>query len=844
MSCRNLFLNFFLAGFLCLVFFSSAATAQSDPLALQQQAIRRIDAFIEHFRKTGDFSSRVPDLVQAEAELATSNRMLAARGDWSALALGLIKQAHTYRMQSQWPNAITLYQQAEDAAKRGSDVVLQADALAWKGLAESSRSNVGQALSDASQAVTLAETTTDKDALARALDVLGTVQIAQRDLAGAADTIKRELAAAAEAKDPLAMYYAYLNRSDVYLKSGERCDFQRSFEPCYQALDRARTDLQQALGVARELGYAALARQTGEFIGNVEGRRALIKSQEAMHQTVQKTDLFHPKKPSDVLVTEKFVAPPGEIPPLLTQIYKASKAMEKQAGGFADVSEAGSQFVEGLMNKMQGNNDAALSFFLKAVDTLERDRRTLRDERSRGTFLEDRINFYYAPVLQLLERRRYADAFELLERSRSRALADLLASRKLGLDRPEEQKLYAESTQVRTQIADMQGKLFELASQPDAPKNALQISSLQGQIRSLEAQYQAVISRMTTEAPRLYNLVVSKPVSLETLQQSMREERYEILQYLVLEHGLILWHIAADSVFVCNVFLPRTEVIGKVAALLEGLSDRHARFDETAAKELFLFLVQPALSRIRSERLVIIPHEDLNYLPFQVLQDPADGRYLGERFQVTYAPSASVLLGLKRPSSLSGGQLLAIADPGIVAARAEVQAIARLFPGRSQVVMDDLAREKDVKEWVRDFDVIHLAVHGKFDAAEPMLSYLVLAPGAGDDGRLTAAEMFGLALDKSRLVVLSGCETGRAEATHGNEILGMVRALMYAGAGAMVLSHWKVDSEATALWMQTFYEAASSRPMPEAARAALVKVKSSSMYSHPYYWAAFTLIGR
>ena len=121
---------------------------------------------------------------------------------------------------------------------------------------------------------------------------------------------------------------------------------------------------------------------------------------------------------------------------------------------------------------MQGNNDAALSFFLKAVDTLERDRRTLRDERSRGTFLEDRITFYYAPVLQLLERRRYADAFELLERSRSRALADLLASRKLGLDRPEEQKLYAESTQVRAQIADMQDTDVLVAVEPRSPRRA------------------------------------------------------------------------------------------------------------------------------------------------------------------------------------------------------------------------------------------------------------------------------------------------------------------------------------------------------------------------------------
>jgi CHAT domain-containing protein len=844
MKHRKLFLNFLPAGLLCVFLFSSVAVAQGDPLALQQQAIRRIDAFIEHFRRTGDFRARVSDLRQAEGELALSNRMLAARGDWSALAHGLIKQGTTYRMQSQWPKAIALYQQAEEAAKRGRDVVRQADALAWKSLAESSRSNVGQALADASQAVTLAETTDDKDVLARALDVLASAQIGQRNLAAAADTLNREVAAASQAKEPLAMYYAYLNRSDIYMKSGERCDFQRTFEPCYQALDRAHDDLLQALSITRRLGYAGLSRQTEEFIGNVAALRTLIKSQEQMHRTMQKNAVFRPKLPSDVLVSDRFVPEPGEIPPLLTQLYESSKRVKQQAGGFSDVVEAQNHFVDGMMNQMQGNNDAALALFLKAVEMLERDRRALPDERSRGTFLEDRIGFYYLPIQLLLERRRYADAFELLERSRSRALADLLASRKLGLERSEEQELYARLTMLRTQIADTQSELFESVSQPDAAKKGAQIVSLQGKIRSLEAQHQQVISRMTTEAPRLQNLVVSAPASLKALQQSMREERYEVLQYLVLEHGLILWHIAPDSVFVRNVFLPRSEVMGKVAALQKSLSDHRAPFDETTARELFLFLIQPALSRIRTERLVIIPHEDLSYVPFQVLQDPANGRYLGDRFQVTYAPSVSILLGLKRAPGISGGRLLAVGDPDLVSVRSEVEAIAKLFPGRSQVVIDELAREKDIKVWLRDFDVIHLAVHGNFDAGEPMLSYLTLARGAGEDGKLTAAEMFGLALDKSRLVVLSGCETGRAEATHGNEILGMVRALMYAGAGTLVLSHWKVDSEATALWMQTFYETAVSGSIPEAARAALVKVKSSPAYSHPYYWAAFTIIGR
>ncbi len=820
------------------------ARTQGDPLALQQSAVQRIDGFIEYFRKTGDMQTRRPELQRAAAELDASNRMLEAQQQWSPLAIGLMKLGHVYRIEPELPKAVALYRQAEEAAKRGGDVVHQADALAWRGLAEWSRRNLGQAFTDAAQAVRLAETTADKDVLARALDVLGIVQVSQGDLAGAADTHNREIAVAADAKDALAIYFAYLNRSDVYLKLGQRCDFQRSFEPCYQALDRARADVEQALALARKLDFPGLARQAGGFIDSVEARRALVKSQEKTHQMLQQFGMFHPKKPSDVIVNAKFVPRAGPIPPQLAELQEATKRTAKQLGGLSDVVEARGHFAEGMMNEMRGDHDAALAWFLKAVESLEADRRALHDERSRGTFLAERIGFYYAAVQQLLDHGRHAEAFELLERARSRALADLLASRKLGFERPVEQQLYAESAVLRTRIADAQGRLFELASETDAAKNASQISTVQRQIRALEADDQKVVARMAAEAPRLQRLVTSAPVDLKAVQQSMRAESYEILQYLVVEWGVFVWHITPDSMTVRNVFLPRSEVMAKVAALQKSLADRNRDFDEMVAREMFLYLIQPVLSEIRSEHLVIVPHEDLHYVPFEVFQDPADERYLGERFQITYAPSVSVLLGLRPSRSLSGGRLLAVADPGIEAANAEVRPIAKLFGGESKVVTDTLARESDVKAWSRDFDVIHLAVHGKFNAVEPMLSHLSLAEGGGEDGRLTAAEMFGLPLDKARLVVLSACETGRAEATHANEILGMVRGLIYAGAGTLVLSRWKVDSAATSLWMQSFYQAAASTTMPEAARMALLKVKSDPAYRHPYYWAAFTMTGR
>lgn len=104
--------------------------------------------------------------------------------------------------------------------------------------------------------------------------------------------------------------------------------------------------------------------------------------------------------------------------------------------------------------------------------------------------------------------------------------------------------------------------------------------------------------------------------------------------------------------------------------------------------------------------------------------------------------------------------------------------------------------------------------------------------------------MFGLPLQQARLVVLSACESGEAEVTRANETLGMVRALLYAGANALVLSRWRVDADSTALWMESFYRAAQTAPLAEAARRAFIVVKERPEYRHPFYWAAFQFVGR
>ncbi len=104
--------------------------------------------------------------------------------------------------------------------------------------------------------------------------------------------------------------------------------------------------------------------------------------------------------------------------------------------------------------------------------------------------------------------------------------------------------------------------------------------------------------------------------------------------------------------------------------------------------------------------------------------------------------------------------------------------------------------------------------------------------------------MYGLPLDAAKFVVLSACDTGSVRATHANEVIGMVRGLLFAGADALLLSAWKIDDKATAEWMRIFYAALQANPPAAAARTAIKQLCGTPGFQHPYYWSPFLLIGR
>ena len=108
---------------------SVAAQPADDPLALQRLGAERVDGFVDHFRKTGDRTTRRPDLLQAEQLLAASDRGLMARRDLAGAALILLRLGDAKRMQDQWDAAMTLYREAEKHARQADHQPYLAKAL-------------------------------------------------------------------------------------------------------------------------------------------------------------------------------------------------------------------------------------------------------------------------------------------------------------------------------------------------------------------------------------------------------------------------------------------------------------------------------------------------------------------------------------------------------------------------------------------------------------------------------------------------------------------------------------------------------------------------------------------
>jgi CHAT domain-containing protein len=233
--------------------------------------------------------------------------------------------------------------------------------------------------------------------------------------------------------------------------------------------------------------------------------------------------------------------------------------------------------------------------------------------------------------------------------------------------------------------------------------------------------------------------------------------------------------------------------------------------------------------------VVVVPHGMLHQIPFHALHD--GNNYLIDRYAISYAPSATVYaLCQERPlRPLHRALVLSSADAYTPFVSLEAQRVAAVFSEVELLAGDD-ATATALRAALPGPDAVHLACHGLFRADNAGFSALKL-----EDGWLTALDLLDYNFTGS-LVVLSACESGRSRPLPGDELLGLPRALLGAGAATVVVSQWLVQDDAAADLMAHFYRELSNGHNPTAAlRSAQLALRQQ--HPHPYYWAPFVVMG-
>jgi hypothetical protein len=239
------------------------------------------------------------------------------------------------------------------------------------------------------------------------------------------------------------------------------------------------------------------------------------------------------------------------------------------------------------------------------------------------------------------------------------------------------------------------------------------------------------------------------------------------------------------------------------------------------------------------ERVTLLPHGALHYVPFAALHDGTG--WLVERLEIGVAPGAAAWLAGRTRAAPRGNGALVVGVGGATLPHvaAEVDAVAAIFGAGARVLRGADATAAALQAAVDGVDVLHLACHGRFRADNPAFSAIELA-----DGPLALHDARRLPLaGAAPVVVLSACETGLSRIAPGDELLGLVRGFLAAGARTVVASAWAVDDAATAGLMGRFHAALASGQRPAAALRAAQRALAAAG-EHPFRWAAFSLYGQ
>jgi CHAT domain-containing protein/Tfp pilus assembly protein PilF len=481
-------------------------------------------------------------------------------------------------------------------------------------------------------------------------------------------------------------------------------------------------------------------------------------------------------------------------------------------------------------------------------------------ESLRTSFLSSRHR-YYEQLIDLSmaffessgEMEHAERAFVTAERARARALLDALG---------------ASRTRMREQV-DL-GLLARERALEQQLRQASRGAAARQTVESLLEQWEEVEGRIRARSARYAELARPEIATVRRIQSELLDERSALLHYFLGERRSFLWVLTRDALH-AYVLPSRARIEGEARRFYESLRSKTSG-DRGAA--LAGSILGPAAARIAGKRLMIVADGMLQYVPVGALPDPsAPSRYLLERHEITFLPSASAALSRKdQPRARASKTLAVIADPVFDAgdsrltkpeaaapapefarlrfSRQEAERILAQVAPRERFAALDFEAGKELLTGgrVREHRALHLATHAVVDTRNPewsrVLFSMVDAAGRPRDGALRLWEIYNLELDVD-LVVLSACRSALGRQVRGEGLLGLARGFLYAGARSTVASLWDVEDRSTSELMSRFYQGYLGRGLRPAAalRRAQLELLRDARWSAPYHWAPFVEIG-
>jgi len=329
-----------------------------------------------------------------------------------------------------------------------------------------------------------------------------------------------------------------------------------------------------------------------------------------------------------------------------------------------------------------------------------------------------------------------------------------------------------------------------------------------------------------------------------------------LLSYHLAETELLVLIITSGNFEYVRVPVSRsffTDIDSLKYALQNTNADERYSGTETAIS-LYRQLISPVLPHLQQKkRLIIIPDDELNYLPFEALQDERKN-FLLEKFAIQYQFATSLILPQGKPTVSPG--LVAFApfakngftDSNTAENFTVLPASAEETVSLSgKVYTGEPASKQAFLQMANHFGILHLATHAKVDNEDPSRSFIAFYPGT-PDYKLFAREIYDLHLDSIQLIILSACETGAGQLVKGEGLMSLSRAFTYAGCPNIITSLWKAEDKATAFITRRLHEYLQQKyTRDEALQAAkldlLRNAELDPRYRSPRFWAHLIYIG-